>query len=111
MGTGIFIDHATGVVIGEQATVGDDCYILHGVTLGATGKRDKATGRRHPIVGSGVTIGSGASILGPITVGDRATVGAGATVIKSVEPGATVIDTGYLSNKVLAPRKPKAATA
>ena len=64
-----FIDHATGVVIGEQASVGDDCYILHGVTLGATGKKDKKTGRRHPVVGSKCTIGSGASVLGPNTGG------------------------------------------
>ena len=109
IGAGVFIDHATGLVVGEQASVGSGCYILHGVTLGATGKRDKATGRRHPCVGSGVTIGSGASLLGPITVGDGATIGTQAVVTKSVEAGATVIDTGYLGNKVLAPRKKKAA--
>ena len=109
IGRGVFIDHATGIVFGEQSEVGDDCYILHGVTLGATGKKDKKTGRRHPIIGSGVTIGSMASVLGPITVGDGATVGACATVTKSVEPGASVIDTGYMSNKVLRPKKPKAA--
>lgn len=106
IGAGVFIDHATGIVIGEQAAVGDDCYILHGVTLGATGKRDK-TGRRHPLVGSGCTIGSGASVLGPITVGDGATVGANAVVTKNVEAGATVIDTAFMNNRVLAPKKPK----
>ena len=94
-----------------QASVGDGCYILHGVTLGATGKRDKKTGRRHPEVGAGVTIGSGASLLGPITVGDRATIGTNAVVTKSVEAGATVIDTAFMNNRVLAPKKPKAAPA
>ena len=71
MGAGVFIDHATGVVIGEQAAVGDD--ILHGVTLGATGKTKN--GRRHPHVGSGLHAGSSANVLGPITVGDGATIG------------------------------------
>ena len=75
VGAGIFIDHASGVVIGEQAAVGDDCYILHGVTLGATGKVKH--GRRHPHVGSGCTIGSGASVLGPISIGDGCTGGRG----------------------------------
>ena len=105
LGSGVFIDHATGVVIGEQAAVGDDCYILHGVTLGATGKTKN--GRRHPHVGSGCTLGTGANVLGPITVGDGATVGTGAMVTKDVEAGATVIDTGFMSNKVLAPRGKK----
>ena len=105
MGSGVFIDHATGVVIGEQAAVGDDCYILHGVTLGATGKTKN--GRRHPHVGSGCTLGNGANVLGPITVGDGATIGTGAMVTKDVEAGTTVIDTGFMSNKVLAPRGKK----
>ena len=105
MGAGVFIDHATGIVIGEQAAVGDDCYIVHGVTLGATGKEKH--GRRHPHVGSGCTLGNGANVLGPITVGDGATIGTGATVTKDDEAGATVIDTGFMSNKVLAPRKKK----
>ena len=108
IGRGVFIDHATGVVIGEQASVGDDCYILHGVTLGATGKKDKKTGRRHPIVGSGCTLGSCASVLGPITVGDGATIGANAIVTKNVEAGATVIETGFMNNRVLGAKKPKA---
>ncbi|KAH8063744.1 serine O-acetyltransferase [Aureococcus anophagefferens] len=107
VGAGTFIDHATGVVVGEQASLGEGCYVLHGVTLGATGKvRD---GRRHPAVGAGVTLGSGASVLGPITVGDGATVGANACVTKDVEAGATVVETGYLNNRVLAPRKKKAS--
>jgi len=103
IGAGIFIDHASGVVIGEQAAVGDDCYILHGVTLGATGKVKH--GRRHPHVGSGCTIGSGASVLGPISIGDGCTVGANAVVTKDLEAGATVIETGFMSNRVLKPRK------
>lgn len=111
MGSGIFIDHATGVVIGEQASVGDDCYILHGVTLGATGKKDKKTGRRHPVVGSKCTIGSGASVLGPITIGDGATVGANAVVTKNVDEGATVIETGFMNNRVLGGKKKKAPAA
>ena len=107
VGAGTFIDHGTGVVVGEQASLGEGCYVLHGVTLGATGKvRD---GRRHPAVGAGVTLGSGASVLGPITVGDGATVGANACVTKDVEAGATVVETGYLNNRVLAPRKKKAS--
>ena len=111
MGSGIFIDHATGVVIGEQASVGDDCYILHGVTLGATGKKDKKTGRRHPVVGSGCTIGSGASVLGPIIVGDGATIGANAVVTKNVDAGATVIETSFMNNRVLGAKKKAAAAA
>eukprot|EP00629_Pelagomonadales_sp_RCC1024_P001188 CAMPEP_0119287954 /NCGR_PEP_ID=MMETSP1329-20130426/36442_1 /TAXON_ID=114041 /ORGANISM="Genus nov. species nov., Strain RCC1024" /LENGTH=288 /DNA_ID=CAMNT_0007288731 /DNA_START=172 /DNA_END=1034 /DNA_ORIENTATION=+ len=89
IGSGVFIDHATSVVIGEQATLGDDCYVLHGVTLGATGK--VRNGRRHPTIGSGCTLGSLCSVLGPITVGDGATIGACATVTKNVEAGATVV--------------------
>ena len=110
LGPGIFIDHATGIVIGEQASLGAGCYVLHGVTLGATGKKDKATGRRHPSVGDRVTIGSGASLLGPITVGDAATIGANAVVTKNVEAGATVIDTSFMSNRVLPPKRAKAAS-
>ena len=82
--------------------MGDDCYILHGVTLGATGK--VKNGRRHPTVGAGCTIGSGASVLGPVTVGAGCTIAAGATVTKDVEAGATVIDTGFMNNRILAPK-------
>lgn len=103
VGSGVFIDHGTGVVIGEQATVGDGCYLLHGVTLGATGKVKR--GKRHPTVGAGVTLGSGASVLGPVIVGDGATVGANACVTKDVAAGATVIDTSFMNNRILAPRR------
>ena len=68
IGKNVFIDHGMGVVIGETAVVGDNCTIYQGVTLGGTGK-DK--GKRHPTIGNNVTIGSGAKILGPFTVGDK----------------------------------------
>ena len=82
IGRRLFIDHGAGVVIGETATIGDDCTFYHGVTLGGQG--DVKNGRRHPTVGSGVAIGAGAIILGPITVGDDALIGAGAVVLKDV---------------------------
>ena len=75
LGAGLFIDHATGVVIGETAEVGDDVTIFHGVTLGGTGRE---TGKRHPTVGDRVTIGAGAKILGPIKIGDDSRIGANA---------------------------------
>ena len=109
IGPACFFDHACGVVIGEQASLGYGCYVLHGVTLGATGKRDKKTGRRHPAIGDRVTIGSGASVLGPITVGEGATIGSGAVVTKTVAEGATVIDTSPMKNRVLLPRKLKSS--
>ncbi|MBQ9718631.1 MAG: serine acetyltransferase, partial [Clostridia bacterium] len=67
IGKGLFIDHGTGVVIGETAIIGDNCTIYQGVTLGGTGKE---TGKRHPTIGNHVTIASGAKVLGPFTVGD-----------------------------------------
>ena len=109
IGAGLFLDHATGTVIGEQASLGSDCYVLHGVTLGATGK--VRGGRRHPAVGDRCVIGSGASVLGPIEVGDGATIGANACVTKNVEAGASVIETSFMSNRVLAPKKAKAQSS
>ncbi|MDC0935115.1 serine O-acetyltransferase [Pirellulales bacterium] len=88
IGHGVFIDHATGVVIGESAVVGDGVVLLHGVTLGGTGKEG---GNRHPKVGDSVLIGAGAQILGNIHIGDRAKIGAGSTVVTSVPTGATVV--------------------
>jgi serine O-acetyltransferase len=88
LGPGLFIDHATGVVIGETAKVGDDVTLYQGVTLGGTG-RD--TGKRHPTVGDRVTIGAGAKVLGPITVGEDSRIGANAVVIKPVPPGSVVV--------------------
>jgi serine O-acetyltransferase len=88
LGAGLFIDHATGVVIGETAKVGDDVTLYQGVTLGGTG-RD--TGKRHPTVGDRVTIGAGAKVLGPITVGEDSRIGANAVVIKPVPPSSVVV--------------------
>lgn len=86
-GAGIFIDHGTGVVIGETAVVGDEVSMLHGVTLGGTGA-DR--GDRHPKIGKGVLLGAGAKVLGAITVGDYAKVASGSVVLKPVPAGCTV---------------------
>ena len=86
-GKGIFIDHATGIVVGETAIIGDNVSILHNVTLGGTGK---AGGDRHPKIGNGVLIGAGAKILGNINIGDNARVAAGSLVLKPVMSGCTV---------------------
>src|SRR5215211_6823322 len=88
IGDGLFIDHGTGVVIGETAEVGNNVTIYQGVTLGGTGF---ATGKRHPTVEDNVTIGSGAKLLGPITIGHGAKIGANAVVIHDVPPNATVV--------------------
>ena len=88
IGTGLFIDHATGVVIGETAEVGDDVTIYHGVTLGGTGSE---TGKRHPTIGDRVIIGAGAKVLGAIKVGDDSRIGANAVVVKEVPNSAVVI--------------------
>lgn len=88
IGDGVFIDHGTGIVIGETAIVGDDVRMYHGVTLGGTGTQ---RGRRHPIIGNGVLLGAHAIILGPITIGAGAKIAAGAVVHHCVTPRATVI--------------------
>lgn len=88
IGRRVFIDHGDGVVIGETTVIGDDVTIYQGVTLGGTGKD---TGKRHPTIGSGVTIGAGAKVLGPITIGDNVKVGAGAIVLKDVPDNCTVV--------------------
>src|SRR3954470_11276417 len=85
---GLFIDHGMGVVIGETAQVGENVTIYQGVTLGGTGF---ATGKRHPTVECNVTIGSGAKLLGPITIGHGAKIGANAVVIHNVPPNSTVV--------------------
>ncbi len=80
-----------GIVIGETAVVGDQCTIYHGVTLGGTGKD---SGKRHPTIGNNVMLGTGAKVLGPITIADNIKIGAGAVVIKSCEiEGATIVGT------------------
>ena len=88
IGRRCFIDHGMAVIIGETAEVGDDVTIYQGVTLGGTGKD---VGKRHPTIESGVMIGSGAKVLGPITIGRNAKVAAGAVVVKDVEPNCTVV--------------------
>ena len=88
IGRRVCIDHGHGIVIGETAEVGDNCMIYQGVTLGGTGKD---TGKRHPTLESGVMVGAGAKVLGPITIGKNAKVAAGAVVVKDVEPNATVV--------------------
>jgi serine O-acetyltransferase len=88
IGEGFFIDHGMGVVIGETAEIGDNVTLYQGVTLGGTGF---ATGKRHPTVQDNVTIGSGAKLLGPITVGHGSKIGAGSVVIHDVPPHSTVV--------------------
>ena len=87
IGTGVMLDHASGITIGETAIVGDDCSLLHGVTLGGTGKE---VGDRHPKIGRGVLLSVGAKVLGNITVGDEAKVAAGSVVLKDVPSRCTV---------------------
>src|SRR5262249_40320636 len=87
LGKGMMLDHATGIVIGETAVVGNNCSMLHGVTLGGTGnERDD----RHPKIGCGVMMGSGAKILGNIHIGDCVRVAAGSVVVQDVPPRRTV---------------------
>jgi serine O-acetyltransferase len=89
IGDNFFIDHGF-VVIGETAVVGDDVTIYQCVTLGGTNPTNGVAGKRHPTIGNGVIIGSGAQVLGPITVGDRARIGANAVVTRDVPAGATM---------------------
>jgi serine O-acetyltransferase len=84
IGRRFFIDHGMGVVIGETAEVGDDVLLYHGVTLGG---RTLQRVKRHPTVGSHVTIGAGARVLGPVVIGDRAQIGANSVVVKDVPAG------------------------
>jgi serine O-acetyltransferase len=88
IGEGLFIDHGAGVVIGETAEIGRNVTLYQGVTLGGTGF---ATGKRHPTVQDNVTIGSGAKLLGPITIGHGAKIGANSVVITDVPPNSTVV--------------------
>jgi serine O-acetyltransferase len=88
IGRRLFIDHGAGVVIGETAEIGDDVTLYHGVTLGGTSRRK---GKRHPTLKSGVVVGAGAKILGPIVVGERGRVGANSVVVKDVPADRTVV--------------------
>jgi serine O-acetyltransferase len=104
LGQGVFIDHASGVVIGETAEVGDDVTIYQGVTLGGT-SLDRV--KRHPTVGNRVTIGAGAKILGAITIGDDSRIGANAVVVKSVPPNSVVVG---VPGQIIARSRPHLAT-
>lgn len=88
IGRGLFIDHGSGVVIGETAEIGDECTLYQGVTLGGTGKD---TGKRHPTLGNGVLVGAGAKVLGPFKVGDRAKIAAGSVVLTEIPPDCTAV--------------------
>ena len=88
IGKGFFIDHATGVVIGETTIIHDNVSIFQGVTLGGVSTSKK---KRHPTIGNNVTIGANASVLGDITIGDNVKIGAGSVVVKDVPPNTTVV--------------------
>ena len=88
IGGKFFIDHGTGVVIGETTIIGENVTLFQGVTLGGTGKE---RGKRHPTIGNNVVVGTGAKVLGNITIGDNSYVGANAVVIKDVTPNSTVV--------------------
>lgn len=88
IGEGLFIDHGTGIVIGETAELGQNVTLYQGVTLGGTGKEK---GKRHPTLGDNVVVASGAKVLGSFKVGDNAKIGAGSVVLKEVPPNSTVV--------------------
>jgi serine O-acetyltransferase len=98
LGRGLFLDHAHAVVIGETAQIGERCTMLHGVTLGGTGK-DNSGERRHPSIGDDCVIGAGSTILGDIRIGDRCVVGAQAVVTKDVDDDRTAVGL----NRILEP--------
>ena len=88
IGKGLFIDHGSGVVIGETTEIGDNCTIYQGVTLGGTGKD---VGKRHPTLGNNVMVGAGARVLGPIKIGDNSKIAANAVVLSEVPPDCTAV--------------------
>ncbi len=88
IGKGLFIDHGSGVVIGETAEIGDNCTLYQGVTLGGTGKD---SGKRHPTLGNNVMVGAGAKVLGPFKIGDNAKIAANAVVLKEVPSNSTAV--------------------
>lgn len=88
IGRRVFIDHGSGIVIGETAEVGDDCTLYQGATLGGTGKD---TGKRHPTLGNNVMVGCGAKVLGPLTVGDNCKIAANAVLLHSIEADSTAV--------------------
>jgi len=88
IGQGFFIDHGTGVVIGETTEIGDNCVIYQGVTLGGTGKD---TGKRHPTLGNNVMVGAGAKVLGPVKIGNNVKIAAGAVVLSDIPDNSTAV--------------------
>lgn len=96
IGRRFFIDHGMGIVIGETATIGDDCTMYHNATLGGTGK-DKY--KRHPDIGNNVMIGAGAEVLGPIKIGNNVKIGANSTVLKNIPDNVTVIKCNEIIKK------------
>ena len=105
IGTGFFIDHGMGVVIGETAEIGDYVTLFQGVTLGGTGKE---RGKRHPTLGNHVVVGAGAKILGGIKIGDNVKIGANSVVLKSVPANSTVIGVPARVIKTEGERMPEA---
>ncbi len=91
IGRRLFIDHGTGVVIGQTAVIGDDVTIYHGVTLGGVGRADDTSNKRHPTVENGAMIGSGAQVLGNITIGEGARIGSNSVVTNDIPAGCTAI--------------------
>jgi len=98
IGKGFFIDHGAGIVIGETADIGENCVMFHNVTLGGTGKH---TGKRHPTIGNNVVIGTGAILLGPLTIGSNVRVGANTFLyMVDIPDNCTVVGTpGYITRK------------
>ena len=88
IGSGVFFDHATGLVIGETAIIGDNCLIYQGVTLGGVSLEH---GKRHPTLQNGVVVGAGAKVLGNITIGENSKIGANSVVVKDVAPNCTAV--------------------
>ncbi len=88
IGKGLFIDHGTGVVIGETAEIGDNCILYQGVTLGGTGK---GKGKRHPTLGNNVMVGCGAKVLGPFKIGDNVKIAANAVVLEAIPDNSTAV--------------------
>ncbi len=98
IGRRLFIDHGMGIVIGETATIGDDCVIYHNSTLGGTGK-DKH--KRHPDLGNNVMVGAGSKILGPIKIGNNVKIGANSTVLKDIPDDVTVVRCNHIIKKTI----------
>ena len=96
IGKRLFIDHGMGIVIGETATIGDDCTIYHNSTLGGTGK-DK--NKRHPDLGNNVMVGAGAKVLGPIKIGNNVKIGANAIVLRNIPNNVTVVECNKIVDK------------